>query len=119
MTYVTLQLVGLLGMLDVELLGVTGVVVELVAVGEVAGLSLALFSLQELGLVGMDFVVAPFLLGLAFILQVALEFAGCQRVHHLRVVLHAAQPHLLALLLQMGLLVAELQEGERDLIMLH
>lgn len=118
-TYVTLQLVGLLGMLDVELLGVTGVVVELVAVGEVAGLSLALFSLQELGLVGMDFVVAPFLLGLAFILQVALEFAGCQRVHHLRVVLHAAQPHLLALLLQMGLLVAELQEGERDLIMLH
>lgn len=114
MTYITLQLVGLLGMLDSELLGVAGVVVELVAVGEVASLSLTLFGLQELGLVGMDFVVGPLLLGLAFVLQVALEFAGCQRVHHLRVVLHAAQPHLLALLLQMGLLVAELWEGERD-----
>lgn len=106
MTYITLQLVGLFGMLDIELLGVTGVVVELVAVGEVTSLSLALFGLQELWLVSMDFVVSPVLLGLTFILQVALEFAGCQRVHHLRVILHAAEPHLLALLLQMGLLVA-------------
>lgn len=106
MTYITLQLVGLFGMLDIELLGVTGVVVELVAVGEVTSLSLALFGLQELWLVSMDFVVSPVLLGLTFILQVALEFAGCQRVHHLGVIFHAAQPHLLALLLQMGLLVA-------------
>lgn len=106
MTYITLQLVGLFGMLDIELLGVTGVVVELVAVGEVTSLSLALFGLQELWLVSMDFVVSPVLLGLTFILQVALEFAGCQRVHHLRVILHTAEPHLLALLLQMGLLVA-------------
>lgn len=114
MTYITLQLVGLLGMLDIELLGVTGVVVELVAVGEVTSLSLTLFGLQELRLVSMDFVVGPLLLGLAFVLQVALEFAGCQRVQHLRVVLHTAQTHLLALLLQMGLLVAELREEERD-----
>lgn len=113
MSYITLQLVGLLGMLDIELLGVTGVVVELAAVGEVTSLSLTLFGLQELRLVGMDFVVASVLLGLAFVLQVALEFAGCQRVHHLRVVLHTAQSHLLTLLLQMGLLVAELWEGEK------
>lgn len=119
MTYVALQLVGLLGMLDVELLRVAGVVVELVAVGEVARLSLTLFSVQKLGLVGVDFVMGSFVLGLAFVLKVALEFAGCQRVHHLRVVLHAAQAHLLALLLQMGLLVAALEEGERDLTMLH
>lgn len=116
LTHITLQLVGLLGMLDVELLRVTGVVMELVAVGEVTSLSLIPFSLQELGLVGVDFVVGPFLPGLALILQVALELAGCQRVHHLGVVLHTAQPHLLALLLQMGLLVAELQQGEGDLI---
>lgn len=113
MTYIALQLVGLLGMLYIELLGVTGVVMKLVAVGEVTSLSLTLFGLQELGLVSMDFVVGPLLLGLAFVLQVALEFAGCQRVHHLRVVLHTAQPHLLAFLLQMGLLVAELREEER------
>lgn len=115
MTHVALQLVGLLGMLDIELLRVTGVVVELVAVGEVTSLSLILFSLQELGLVGMDFVMGPLLLGLALVLQVALEFAGCQRVHHLWVILHTAQPHLQALLLQMGLLVAELRGGRRRL----
>lgn len=124
MTYVALQLVGLLGVLDIELLGVAGVVVELLAVGEVTGLSLTLLGLQELGLVSVDFVVRAILLGLTFVLQVALEFAGCQRVHHLGVVLHAAQPHLLALLFQMGLLVMELLEGERQisvqkLIMLH
>lgn len=62
MTHITLQLVGLFGMLDVELLGVAGVVVELAAVGEVAGLGLTLFGLQELGLVSVDFVVGPVLL---------------------------------------------------------
>lgn len=97
-------------MLDVELLGVAGVVVELVAVGHVAGLSLVPLRLQELGLIGVDFVVGTFLLGLALVLQVALQFAGRQGVHHLGVVLHAAQPHLLALLLQVGVFVAELQE---------
>lgn len=112
-THIALQLVGLLGMLDVELLGVAGVVVELAAVGEVTGLSLTLFGLQELGLVAMDFESAPLLLGLALVLQVALQFAGCQGVHHLRVVLHTAQPHLLALLLQVRLPVAELREAER------
>lgn len=96
-------------MLDVELLGVTGVVVEPVAVGDVTGLSLTLFSLQELGLVCVDFVVGPVLLGLAFVLQVALQFAGCQGVHHLGVILHTAKPHLLAPLLQVGLFVVELQ----------
>lgn len=98
---------------DVELLRVTGVVVEFVPVGDVAGLRLTLPSLQELGLVGVDLVVAPLLFGLAFVLQVALEFAGSQRVHHLGVVFHAAQPHLLALLFQVGLLVAELQRAGR------
>lgn len=96
-------------MLDVELLGVTGVVVEPVAVGDVTGLSLTLFSLEELGLVCVDFVVGPVLLGLAFVLQVALQFAGCQGVHHLGVILHTAKPHLLAPLLQVGLFVVELQ----------
>lgn len=109
-TYVALQLVGLLGVLDVELLGVAGVVVELVAVGHLAGLSLVPLRLQELGLIGMDFVVGPLLLGLALVFQVALQFAGRKGVHHLGVVLHAAQPHLLALLLQVGVFVAELQE---------
>lgn len=111
-TYVALQLVGLLGVLDVELLGVAGVVVELVAVDHVAGLSLVPLCLQELGLIGVDFVVGTLLLGLALVLQVALQFAGRQGVHHLGVVLHAAQPHLLALLLQVGVFVEELQELE-------
>lgn len=97
-------------MLDVELFGVTGVVVELVAVGDVTSLSLALSGLQELGLVSVHFVLAAFLLGLTFVLQVALEFAGRQRVNHLWVVLHTAQPHLLALLFQMALLVEQLVE---------
>lgn len=101
-------------MLDIELLRVTGVVVEPLAVGEVAGLGLTLPGQLELGLVGVDFVLRALLLGLALVLQVALEFAGCQRVHHLGVVLHTAQPHLLALLLQMGLLVAELWEELKD-----
>lgn len=118
-TYIALELVGLLGMLDVELLGVAGVVVELVAVGEVARLSLTLFRVQKLRLVGVDLVMGLFVLGLPLVLKVALEFAGCQRVHHLGVILDAAQPHLLALLLQMGLLVAALDEGEQDLTMLH
>lgn len=106
MTYITLQLVGLLGVLDVELLGVTGVVVQPAAVGEVTRLSLTLLGLQELGLVSVHLVVAPVLLGLPLVLQVALELAGCQGVHHLRVVLHTAQPHLLPLLLQVRLPVA-------------
>ena len=114
MTHITLQLVGLLGMLDIELFRVAGIVVEFAAVGEVTGLGLTLLGLQELGLVGMDFVVGPVLLGLAFVLQVALELAGCQRVHHLGVVLHAAQPHLLALLLHMRLFVAELWKAQPD-----
>lgn len=95
-------------MLDVELLGVTGVVVQPVAVGDVTSLSLTLFGLQELRLVSVDFVVGPVLLGLTFVLQVALQFAGCQRVHHLGVILYAAKPHLLAPLLQVGLFVVEL-----------
>lgn len=95
-------------MLDVELLGVAGVVVQSVAVGDVTGLSLTLFGLQELRLVRVDFVVGPVLFGLTFVLQVALQFAGSQRVHHLGVILHAAKPHLLAPLLQVGLSVVEL-----------
>lgn len=109
-TYIALQLVGLLGVLDIELLRVAGVVVELVAVGHVAGLSLVPLSLEELGLIGVNFVLGTLLPGLALVLQVALQFAGRQGVHHLGVVLHAAQPHLLALLLQVGVFVAELQE---------
>lgn len=111
MTYITLQLVGLLRVLDVELLGVTGVVVELVPVGEVTGLSLALLGVQELGLVRADFVVSSLLLRLTRVLQVALEFAGCQGVHHLWVILHTAQAYLVALVLQMRLLVAKLLEN--------
>lgn len=83
-------------MLDVELLGVTCVVVQPVAVGDVTSLGLTLFGLHELRLVGVNFVVAPVLLGLTFVLQVALQLAGCQRVHHLGVILNAAKPHLLA-----------------------
>ena len=104
-------------MLDIELLGVAGVVVELLAVGQVASLGLALLSLQELGLVGMHLVVGAPLLGLALVLQVALELAGCQRVHHLRVVLHTEQAHLLALLLGERLLVAELWEWNRQMLL--
>lgn len=110
LTYIALQLVRLLGMFDVELLGVAGVVVELVPVSEVTSLSLTLFGLQELGLVCMDFVVGALLLGLTCVLQVALEFAGCQRVYHLGVILDTAQPNLVALVLQMGLLIKELLE---------
>lgn len=113
LTHVALQLVGLLGVLDVELLRVTGVVVELAAVREVTRLSLTLFGIQELGLVGVHFEVSAVLLGLPFVLQVALELASGHIVHHLRVVLHTAQPHLLPLLLHMGLLVAELREEEK------
>ena len=113
LTHVALQLVGLFGVLDVELLRVTGVVVELAAVREVTRLSLTLFGIQELGLVGVHFEVSAVLLGLPFVLQVALELAGCHIVHHLRVVLHTAQPHLLPLLLHMGLFVAELREAEK------
>lgn len=97
-------------MLDGELLGVTGVVMELVPVGEVAGLSLTFLGMLELGLVGADFVVGVLFLGLTGVLQVALEFAGCQGVHHLGVILHTAQAHLVALVLQMRLLVAILLE---------
>jgi len=112
--YVALQLVGLLGVLDVELLEVTGVVVKLLAVGQVAGLCLALLGLLELRLVGVHLEAGALLPGLPLVLQVALQLAGRQRVHHLGVVLHAAQPHLLALLLQVGLLVADLRgEGTR------
>lgn len=110
-TYITLQPVGLLRMLDVELLGVTGVVVELVPVGKVTGLSLTLLGMQELGLVRADFEVSSILLRLTCVLQVALEFAGCQGVHHLWVILHTAQAYLVALVLQMRLLVAKLLDN--------
>lgn len=66
-TYITLQFVGLLCMLDIELFGVTGVVVELVSIGEVTSLSLALFGVQELRLIWADVVVGMFLLGLTFV----------------------------------------------------
>lgn len=89
-SYITLQLVSLLGMLDCELLRVAGVVVEFVAVGDVAGLGLTLLGQQELGLVWPHVVTSAILLGLALVLQVALKLAGSQGVDHLRVVLHTA-----------------------------
>lgn len=107
-SYITLQLVGLLGMFDRELLRVTGVVVKFTAVGDVAGLGLTLLGQQELRLVWPYVVVGALLLGLTFVLQVALKLACSQGVNHLGVVLHTAEPHLLALLLQVGLLVAVL-----------
>lgn len=55
MTYITLQFVGLLGVLNIELFRVTGVVVQLLAIHYVTGLGLALLSQQEFGLVRVDF----------------------------------------------------------------
>lgn len=108
-TYVALQLVGLLGVFDVKLLGVAGVLVQPLAVGVVAGLRLALLGLQELRLVGVQLELRAHLVELLLVLGVALELAHGQRVHHLGVVLHAQQPHLLALALHERLFVAELE----------
>lgn len=115
-TYVALQLVGLLGVFEVELLGVAGVVVQPLAVAEVAGLRLALLGLQELGLVGVHLELRAHLVELLLVLCVALELAHGQRVHHLGVVLHAQQTHLLALTLHECLFVAELKGFREKLL---
>lgn len=76
--HITLQLVGLFGMLEVQLLWITCVVMEMLAVSNVTGLSLALPSMQELWLVCMDLKLRPCLPELLLVLIVALKLAYSQ-----------------------------------------
>lgn len=77
-THITLQLVGLFSMLKVQLLRVTGVVMDMLAVSDVACLSLALPSVQELWLVCVNLKLRPCLLELLLVLIVALQLAYSQ-----------------------------------------
>lgn len=77
-THITLQLVGLFSVLEVQLLWITGVVMEMLAVSDVTDLSLALPSMQELWLVCMDLKFRPCLLELLLVLIVTLQFAYSQ-----------------------------------------
>lgn len=111
-THVTLQAIGPLGVLQGQLLGVTGVAVQVLPVAAVAGLRLAAPRLQEFGLVCVQPVLRAALLRLLLVLVAALQFADGQRVPDAGVVLHAEGPHLVALLLHECLLVAELRDGK-------
>lgn len=65
-------------MLEVQLLWVTRVVMEMLAVCDVTGLSLALPSMQELWLVCMDLKLRSCLLELLLVLIVTLQLAYSQ-----------------------------------------
>lgn len=77
-SHIALQLVGLFSMFDVELVRITGVVVEMLAIVDVAELSLALLSMLEIRLVGMDLKLRACLLGLLLVQVVALELPYSQ-----------------------------------------
>lgn len=98
-------------MLEVQLLWVTCVVMEMLAVSDVTGLSLALPSMQELWLVCMDLKLRPCLLELFLVLIVALQLAYSQRMSHLGVIFDTEETYLLALLFYKGLLVVELKSN--------
>lgn len=77
-SHIALQLVGLFSVFDVELVRITGVVVEMLAIVDVAELSLALLSMLEIRLVGMDLKLRACLLGLLLVQVVALELPYSQ-----------------------------------------
>lgn len=77
-SHIALQLVGLFSMFDIELIRITGVVMKMLAIVEVAELSLALLSMQELRLVAMDLKLRACLLELLLVLVVALELPYSQ-----------------------------------------
>jgi len=77
-THIALQLIGLFSMFDVELIRITGVVMEMLAIVDIAELSLALLSMLEIRLVDMDLKLRACLLGLLLVRVVALEFPYSQ-----------------------------------------
>lgn len=77
-SHIALQLVCLFSMFDVELIRITGIIVKMLAIVEVAELSLALLSMQELRLVAMDLKLRACLLGLLLVLVVTLELPYSQ-----------------------------------------
>lgn len=107
-SYITLQLVGLFSMFDIELIRIAGVVMKLLAIFDVAELSLALLSIQELGLISVHLKLRACLLELLLVLVVALELPNSQRMSHLGVILNAKEADLMALILHKCLLIAEL-----------
>lgn len=108
-SHIALQLVGLFSVLDVELVRIAGVVMKLLAVVDVAKLSLALLSVLELRQVSVDLKLRACLLELLLVLVVTLELPYSQRVSHLGVVLNAEEAHLMALLFDKCLLIAKLR----------
>lgn len=95
-------------MFDIELIRIAGVVMKLLAIVDVAELSLALLSIQELGLISVHLKLRACLLELLLVLVVALELPNSQRMSHLGVILNAKEAHLMALILHKCLLIAEL-----------
>lgn len=77
-SHIALQLVGFFSVFDIELVRITGVVMEMLAIVDVAELSLALLSMLEIRLVGMDLKLRACLLGLLLVHVVALELPYSQ-----------------------------------------
>lgn len=98
-------------MFNVELIRIAGVVMKMLAIVEVAELSLALLSMQELRLVTMDLKLRACLLELLLVLVVALQLPYSQRVSDLGVILNTEEADLLTLPFDKCLLVAELRRN--------
>lgn len=95
-------------MFDIKLIRIAGVVMKLLAIVDVAELSLALLSMQEIRLVSVDLKLRACLLGLLLVFVVALELPNGQRMSHLGVIFNAKEANLMALVLHKCFLIAEL-----------
>lgn len=115
--HITLQLVGLLCVLQAQLLWVAGGLGQGLPVAHVAGQLLAPLGLEEAGLVWAAVELGPSLSKVLLVLVVTLESADAEDMPHSGVVTDAAVPDLQAAVPQEGLFVPELQvrRAERGL----
>lgn len=113
--YITLQLVGLLSMLQAQLLRVAGGLGQGLPVAHVAGQLLAPLGLEKARLVYSAVELGPTLSKVLPVLIVTLEFANAEEMSHPWVIIDAAEPDLQAPVPQEGLFVPELQVGRAEM----
>lgn len=107
--HITLQLVGLLCVLQAQLLRVAGGLGQGLPVAHIAGQLLAPLGLEEARLVWAAVELGPTLSKVLLVLVVTLESADTEDMPHPGVVTDAAVPDLQAPVPQEGLFVPELQ----------
>lgn len=118
-TYITLQLVGLLCMLHVQLLRITSVLVQRLPVVNIACKLLASLSMKESWLVDVTLELCPVLGISAPVLVVTLEFPHSEDMPDFGIITCTEESNLLASVSQEGFSVFVLQEVQRKISFSH